>query len=687
LTVNFINAIWFNYIDVGDELEVYMTLLHLFPTKSGTVLGEALVFVSSSLLLHIANGLRWQLWPTYVGFLLLIISQTPYLDIFRIICFVLTVVTCSIFPMLHTIFVPERSVARNSIGVQDICIQYRNRYIWSRLYYSTKSRIPFSLQIHQIIKPIFTHFISVLVAYLVLLHFLPNHFSSSYMTYPLLIHLAITSFHIIMREYNRNTSVEYFEKHSVKSTIKGIANYGGISSLLLTHLQYWRIRASADQPYCYTAPPLQSPSPSSTPSGTSPSSVNNPTHEAEMVGDGNRLSEKRPLQLAIVCHGLGGNRSILSTVCMEMAQKGYFVISPEFTDETASSTRWPDGTIINYRKYDLKPGETSDSRGAFEFRNRQLIHRSEEVVQILTYIGSLLKYHNDTDCAKTCDTMLAAVSYRQGGDASQSRGLQSEDGTNNPWRVDDGEPFQGSVLLASLASGGFEIGTCPPILVGHSFGGATVLHLSLSSKDRAAVAYRHRWGGGAMVLFDPWMFPLDTDCYHDGNAEASESTGNGNDESRGGKARQLRAKEGTIPCPLQLLCFHAEYFQWPENRVLEDRVVQQAQKALQVKLLDTGHLNYTEVGFLSPVLQQGFGKYFHRSIGSRHPLRLLDNIMEVMECFLFDLKDSVVSTRTGVGNGDRNAGDNQREGGGNRSTAALVCRRLTEFEVLKAHGF
>jgi dienelactone hydrolase len=89
--------------------------------------------------------------------------------------------------------------------------------------------------------------------------------------------------------------------------------------------------------------------------------------------------------LVIFSHGLGGIRSTYSALCADLASHGYVVVAPEHQDATASVTKAPDGSLLQYAR--PTPAQIANNDN-FEMRHRQLLLRRGEVAEWLQFIRS-----------------------------------------------------------------------------------------------------------------------------------------------------------------------------------------------------------------------------------------------------------------------------------------------------------
>uniref|UniRef100_H3CWG5 Platelet-activating factor acetylhydrolase n=1 Tax=Tetraodon nigroviridis TaxID=99883 RepID=H3CWG5_TETNG len=176
----------------------------------------------------------------------------------------------------------------------------------------------------------------------------------------------------------------------------------------------------------------------------------------------------------IFSHGLGAFRTLYSAVCVELASQGFIVASVEHRDESASATYYfrqkseseranetaskqcgagPESLVKEWMYYrPLQQGENE-----FTLRNKQVKHRADECIlalEKLTQLNSGISLHNI---------------------------LQTQ--------------FDLSTLENSMD-------LCRIAIMGHSFGGATVVKaLSKEQKFKCGVA------------LDAWMFPLEDETF------------------------------------------------------------------------------------------------------------------------------------------------------------------------------
>ncbi|XP_055741461.1 platelet-activating factor acetylhydrolase-like [Salvelinus fontinalis] len=179
--------------------------------------------------------------------------------------------------------------------------------------------------------------------------------------------------------------------------------------------------------------------------------------------------------VVIFSHGLGAFRTLYSAICTELASQGFIVASVEHRDESASATYFyhqkpqepekdkasplkpnpeaPENLVEEWMYYrSLKPGESE-----FPLRNKQVKQRADE-------------------CIKALDTLIQINSGK-----TMENVLQTE--------------FDWTTLENSMD-------LCRIAVMGHSFGGATVIEALCKDVN-------FKCG----IALDAWMFPLDEEIY------------------------------------------------------------------------------------------------------------------------------------------------------------------------------
>uniref|UniRef100_A0A8C7J2T7 Platelet-activating factor acetylhydrolase n=1 Tax=Oncorhynchus kisutch TaxID=8019 RepID=A0A8C7J2T7_ONCKI len=144
--------------------------------------------------------------------------------------------------------------------------------------------------------------------------------------------------------------------------------------------------------------------------------------------------------VVVFSHGLGAFRTLYSAICAELASQGFIVAAVEHRDESAASLP------------SLKPGESE-----FPLRNKQVLQRADE-------------------CIKALDILIQINSGKK---------MENVLGTEFDWMT-----LANSMDLCRIA------------VMGHSFGGATVIE---------ALCNEVNFKCG--IALDAWMLPLDEEIY------------------------------------------------------------------------------------------------------------------------------------------------------------------------------
>ena len=274
------------------------------------------------------------------------------------------------------------------------------------------------------------------------------------------------------------------------------------------------------------------------------------------------------LQVVLFFHGLSGSGSTYSQTCMELASKGYLVIAPEFSDGSAAYTSLPNGEEIYYRFHGTYAEHSPEWYASYQ---SQLAERAHQVNAIMSYLvhankGSVAAYYS------------ATLRWRQN---------------------------KRSCFLDSIRN---KISSEKPILIGHSFGGATCVFLS-SMNHEAAVRFRKEYSHKAILLYDPWLQPL---------------------------AAEVRNK--AFPSlSIPILCLQAEL--WIESgneEELDRKVLAAAPIWYQIKVKGAGHTNYSDGGMFAPIISRRL-----RATGSIDPTLVLRDVTCITVEFLKTHANSV----------------------------------------------
>ncbi|XP_066561619.1 platelet-activating factor acetylhydrolase isoform X2 [Amia ocellicauda] len=168
----------------------------------------------------------------------------------------------------------------------------------------------------------------------------------------------------------------------------------------------------------------------------------------------------------IFSHGLGAFRSLYSGICTEIASQGFIVAAVEHRDGSSSATYYykdksstenSSSSVSNLEETWLYYRALQPTEPEFQLRNKQVQQRANECIKALNLL---------TD-------------------------INTGSSVNNVLRL----PFDWSKLKGSMD-------LCKTAVMGHSFGGATVIEsLSKEPKFKCGIA------------LDAWMFPLNDDVY------------------------------------------------------------------------------------------------------------------------------------------------------------------------------
>jgi pimeloyl-ACP methyl ester carboxylesterase len=235
-------------------------------------------------------------------------------------------------------------------------------------------------------------------------------------------------------------------------------------------------------------------------------------------------------------------------------------------------------TIPSGHRYYEEFRGTSYSSEEHHFRHSQLEHRQEEINVVIDFLEHLNQ-------GKSLDDMCDEIRWFRNKKNKQSSCVSG---------------LRGKIEVNNF------------VLIGHSFGGATALYCATSMND-SAVSMRSKYNISSLILYDPWMFPL---------------------------SDKLRHGQGGEVLHLPVLCMHAQLFQWTKNLEFESFVVRKSHTSIQVKLKDTGHVNYTENSLFAPYVS---GKL--RSTGKQDPLPILAAINEATVDFIHAIENRDIKMR------------------------------------------
>jgi dienelactone hydrolase len=569
------------------------------------------VLLTSVLGLHFLKGIRWQLYLLYIYlFLDLFFPQFTFNHLISISILVLSIVICIIFPMVP----PLLSHTHQPIGIQDICLQGDQTKFWVRFYYP--SALP-SWNLFQETKTFLYNSIYEFLFMFLIFQFYSLTSSSSLALPPALplalplVPSAPSPPHIVLLFWSLHFLMKYFEK--VISQIKqvnylpdhlashGMARYSKLPQILFSHLDLFTICGYTDS----------------------------------------SLLDTISLKIAFVLHGLSGCRSTYTSICLSLVSQGYLVISPEFGDSTPASSLLPDGTIRYYEHY----LGSLDSQEYHDFRQKQLQQRVHEMNIILSFLQTV-RGHRSSSSSTAAAAAAAATSASSDEQMNQFqphiRWKSNLSSSTSPPSVIDS-----SLFLKSLQSNSLQVEFKNPLIVGHSFGGATAIYLASNTTSTECQLFRQRYGLGGLVLYDPWMFPLG-ETLRKGEETIhfyqSASPTSVNDDD----TRMVTHETGLHHTSIPILCLHAEKFQWKANLEFENQVVRVSSSSAsplppestpsppstrsfiyQIRLEDAGHMNYTEVSLLAPHVMSRM-----KSIGKQNPDDLLADINDLTVNFI-----------------------------------------------------
>lgn len=132
------------------------------------------------------------------------------------------------------------------------------------------------------------------------------------------------------------------------------------------------------------------------------------------------------------------------------------------------------------------------------------------------------------------------------------------------------------------------------------------------------------------------------------------------------------------PLPAPYLVMHTEYFQWPANMAQETALVRAQDHVLHLRVMDAGHNNFSDTGFLSPILSGHVMK--PKKTGMQDPVYLQETINDLLADFLSVCRAHTTDITA-------SAGDNEKE----KEPAAIsfhTCLSLAQdiktFDILEA---
>lgn len=558
-----------------DELEISLLLYLIYKVIPRSDLPNNLTLFSGVFCLcaHFVRGSRWQLTPIYIALLLSFYfststSSNTYMTIFISVCIFLALILCFLTPIQPPIVV-KSCPDKVCVGIQDIVLiepgssrysPYTGTSFIARAYYPIDP-IPQTIKTEYFLIP----------ALSVLHHVLSdlNTFNGIFG----IIHLIIST-QIGLYLFHNAVFSEYVpEGYPV---LKAIAKFGELPWVLFSHLTTVRLHCREDG-----------------------------------------LIAERAKNILLFYPGLCCSRTVHASACMEAAHKGYFVVCLESSDRTPPlSVTPPEFKPRAYKSFEEYLTEHSTNGDSVpltpteighQFRHDQLNIRTRESQAIMDFLKKHSLSVAGTKNNKDDDNMNIGNIYLG---FSHLRANYTLDNILSLkwWRSSTLQYFNNhhkSAFWASLHNHKFQ--SFEPVIMGHSFGGATALHLG-ADEGSDAVAFRSNYPIRSVVAYDPWTdIPLSeqvknmpTDSFH--------------------TPTLLMAAE------------HFEYF-------TEYNIVNACKHVISLKIRDAGHHSYNEFAFFAPLI--GIRMKNH---GLQDAYQLIDSINEVSHRFLASVRETSHTT-------------------------------------------
>jgi pimeloyl-ACP methyl ester carboxylesterase len=379
------------------------------------------------------------------------------------------------------------------------------------------------------------------------------------------------------------------------------------------------------------------------------------------------LNLSASLRVVVYCHGLGGTCFMYSKTCARLASLGYLVLVPEFGDGTSSLSILPDGSHRTYAPYEGQDPNSDESR---DFRFGQLKQRAGEIRESLDTLALLSGSKDPSEgrghsYSPRSRSIVLRFSDRPGG--MRTVALSAEGAVAEA-------DLQGSRLLRSL-QGSRLLDRGPPLVIGHSFGGATaaylLMHGGIHGQDQgpADTATSIPTAAGdkknvdnpddgdsdsdshgvirlaGVVLLDAWYFPISklvadatvvddasvTDTVSASAAAVTTAPSSSDGSSSSSSKEEVAVMKLALPeevTRVPLLAIHAGLFQWDKNLQRERALVAAMKTHVQALVKDAGHYIYTDIGLLSPLLMA-----LLRKGGRGDPQAQQDRINDTVEAF------------------------------------------------------
>lgn len=422
-----------------DEIELCLIVQLLLLGASNTIGYK--ISVLSFLVVHLfRGGYRWQLIPTYLSASIFFVTQghMTILRVTQILLGAATVGLCYVVPS-----VPMMNGRGKALGVQDLTFEGPSGKFWVRCFYPTRgaASIPGAANFPTpsrsgALKATFS-VVTIIASSSAISYLERSNYQAPLLWFSMFI--AIHLFRLACDFLYALPTSAYIPSSEFPVVLGGVANFATLPKILFSHMSHMRINCTEDAPVFY-----------------------------------DKKSENK-LKVAFVLHGLGGTRCFYSFICMRLAAEGYFVISPEFGDGTACMTQFPDGTKRPYESYKTKDGEKMVSEGSHSWRRRQLEHRAQEMEIIVRFFSSLGDQGKGDVLPSQSEVIQVNPCIRwnlkNGGSGSYFGDSLSISNVKRSTAIDK----ERSVLLDIKN----------PLIVGHSFGAATAIHLQSSGESEA----------------------------------------------------------------------------------------------------------------------------------------------------------------------------------------------------------
>ena len=420
-----------------DEIEFCLIGYVVFLATDHSV-GYKVPLISCFGLHLLRGGYRWQLSPIYLAVLIFftIRGYPSVVKFIQISCAIVTIGLCHVIPSI-----PLMDGRGKSLGVQDLTFDGPSGQFWVRCFYPTlgtdnKPAISGFPVKNKFTVKTFLSIVTILLSAYAISYVEVVDSVRSLLCFSVfgLVHFL----RLVYDVYFGLPSVAYISRSEFPSVLYGISSFSKLPSLLFSHMSHMRINCTQDAP---------------------------------VYNDSEKMGCK--LKVAFVLHGLGGTRSMYSFICMRLASEGYFVVCPEFGDGTACMSHLPDGVKRIYTSYSLMDGEVEISEGNWKFRRDQLEHRAQEMSTIVKYFSGLSGPGSSIVGLKAKESSPSAR-WKRNSTRQSSRSYFID--SLSPLPIDKGCNSKQAVLLDILN----------PCIVGHSFGGATAIHVQRSMDKHAA---------------------------------------------------------------------------------------------------------------------------------------------------------------------------------------------------------